>query len=518
MLTPELIERALESAPDAIVISDASGRIVFVNRQVGALLGYGEELLGRPIEQLLPEHLRERHRDHRARFAAAPRARPMGAGLQLLARLSDGRELPVEISLSPIEDGERRLIAAAIRDVTDRRRVEHELIRAREAALSARQAADEARVSADQANRAKSRFLSTASHDLRQPVQSLALLNGTLRRLAGDPEVLEVIAQQEQTIGAMSRLLNALLDISKLESGLVRPQISEFAVESVFEELRQEFANVASDKGLELRIEPCQQIVRSDPSLIEQVLRNLVANAVKYTHRGQVRLRCLSEPELVRLEVSDTGIGIAADKLPYIFDEFFQIGARNHDGGNGYGLGLSIVSRIVKLLELDLQVRSESGVGSSFRLAVPAVAAGQRTIHALAGRESAGQALRPDLWPRVLLVEDDEGVRSATRMLLDAAGYEVVEAASCAEALARIGECPRLDLIVTDFHLGADGTGVQVIDSVRARLGEALPAILLSGDTSTGLRSLEGGGHWRLASKPIQAEQLLALMGELLGR
>ena len=518
MRVQDLTEHVLQSAPDAIVISDAAGRIVFVNRQVDTLFGYGEELLGRPIEQLLPQRLHARHRDHREQFAEAPRTRPMGAGRDLLARRRDGTEFPVEVSLSPIEEGGERLIVAAIRDATDRRRADRELILAREEAERARQAADEARASADQANQAKSRFLSTASHDLRQPVQSIALLNGTLRRLVKAADALEVLTQQEQAIGAMSRLLNALLDISKLESGQVRPEITDFSVASLFDELRQEFASVALAKGIELQVEPCQGTIRSDPSLLEQVLRNLVANAIKYTHRGRVRLCCLPEPAQVRLEVTDTGVGIAADQLPYIFDEFFQIGARSNRERSGYGLGLSIVSRIVKLLGLRLEVNSEPGVGSSFRLAVPAGGADRGGACTPPPWEAIGGAPSQPLSPRVLLVEDDEAVRNAIRMLLEAAGYRVAAAASRAEALERIEEQPRLELIITDFHLAADGTGVQVIESARTRLGEALPAILLSGDTSAGLRNLERGGRWRLANKPIQAEQLLALMGELLGR
>lgn len=370
MLPSYLLERVLVSAPDAIVVSDASGRIEFVNRQVSALFGYEpEELLARCIEELLPERLRPRHREHRAGFASAPRARPMGERLELLARRKDGAEFPVEISLSPVRDRDRWLIAAAIRDVTGRRRAERELILAREAA-------EAARALADQASRAKSRFLATASHDLRQPVQSLALSNGTLRRLVRDPAALEALELQERAIGAMSRLLNALLDIGKLESGAVRPEISEFTAASLFEDLRQEFAGLACAKGLELDFESCGHRLRSDRSLLEQVMRNLVANALKYTARGGVRVRCRGESGLVWLEVADSGIGIAADQLPHIFDEFFQVGGRSSGSQNGYGLGLSIVNRIVRLLELRLDVQSAPGRGSCFRLGVPGAATG----------------------------------------------------------------------------------------------------------------------------------------------
>ncbi len=518
MLPTHVIECALESAPDAIVISDASGRVVFASRQACALFGYeSADLLDRPIEVLLPERLRSTHLTRRAQFAAAPRVRLMGVGLDLHARRKDGSEFPVEISLSPIRDGERILVTAAIRDVTERKHIEDELIRAREAADRARESAVEAREAADRANQAKSRFLATASHDLRQPLQSLALLNGALRRRAEDPDAREALAQQDQAIGAMSRLLNALLDISKLESGAIRPEITEFAVASLFDELRREFASLALDKGLEFQVEPAEYTVRSDPSLLGQVLRNLVSNAIKYTRQGRVLLRCLYAPTLVRLEVADTGVGIPGDQLPYIYDEFFQIGVTPNTKSDGYGLGLAIVNRIVRLLGLKLEVESEPGKGSSFRLEVPAVGAGSE-----ARREPQEQTTsdrpRRERAPRILLVDDDANVRSATRMLLASAGYDIATAASCTETAARLEAHAQFDLLITDFHLGADGTGIEVIALARQRLGAALPAILLSGDTSKGVQGREHDERWRIASKPLQAEQLLALIEDLLGR
>ena len=204
-LSTELARSALDAAPDAMIIIDAQGVIRYANGQVFALFGYPhDDVVGKAVEQLMPERYRQRHLGHRDGYIHNVRLRPMGQGLELFGRRRDGSEFPVEISLSPIRDGDRMLTAAAIRDVTDRKKVEADLIVARE--------------EADRANHGKSRFLATASHDLRQPLQTLALLNGALRRIDTDPECAEALAQQEQAIGAMSRLLNALLDISKLES------------------------------------------------------------------------------------------------------------------------------------------------------------------------------------------------------------------------------------------------------------------------------------------------------------
>lgn len=501
MLQPELIQNALESAPDAIVISDGGGAIVFANRQVAALFGYDpREIVGGTIEQLLPERFRAGHVAHRRGFATDPAFRPMGTGLELYGRRKDGSEFPVEISLSPIAGA--RLTTAAIRDVTERKRIETELVRAREAA--------------NRANLAKSRFLATASHDLRQPLQTLALLNGTLRRVVAHQGALAAISQQEQAINAMSRLLGALLDISKLESGAIRPDITDFTVDALFEEMRREFANVAASKGLALEVRTERLAVHSDRSLIEQVLRNLVSNAIKYTREGWVSLRSLRHGALVRVEVLDTGVGIPPDQIPHIYDEFYQVGVAPNTSRDGYGLGLSIVQRIVRLLDVELEVRSEIGKGSAFTLTLPAGRNVAVSVPGLPSRTADGSAAHRV--SQVLLVEDDAAVRAATGLLLRTENYEVTAVASLAEALAAADRIDSLDVVITDYHLGQGQTGMQVIEALRARRGESLKAVLVTGDTSSAMHELPRHPFTRVASKPMQAEELLELLRELAGR
>lgn len=502
---PELARRALESAPDAMLIIDASGTIRFTNRQVFALFGYPhDEIIGLSIEHLMPERFRTRHVGHRERYGN--NVRPMGVGLELYGLRKDGTEFPVEISLSPIEDGDHVLIAAAIRDVTAGKRVQAELV-------SARKSAESEREIADRANLGKSRFLATASHDLRQPLQTLSLLNGTLRRIVTEPDATDALMQQEQAIGAMSRLLNALLDISKLESGAIKPEPTDFTVAALFEELRSDFASLAANKGLELQIEPCTDCVHSDPSLVEQILRNLVSNAIKYTRQGWIQLRCLHEAALIRIEVLDTGMGIPANQLAYIYDEFYQVGVPTNTSRDGYGLGLSIVQRLVKLLNLRLEVRSEVGKGSAFSLVLPS-SNGSVALTRVASRDPITR--QPQIGRvSVLLVEDDPAVRDATRMLLKAEGYRVTAVASLADALQKARQ-ENIDLLVTDYHLGEGETGIQVIAALREILGFALKAVLLTGDTSTAVRDLPRDTCFRVASKPIKAEELLTLLRALL--
>jgi two-component system, sensor histidine kinase len=505
LTTPaEFARGALEAAPDAMIIIDASGTICYANRQVSILFGYAhDEIIGQNVERLMPERFRSRHAGHRHGYASNVRVRPMGAGLDLLGRRQDGAEFPIEISLSPLPDGDRVLVAAAIRDVTDRKLVEAAL-------LEARQVAEQARETADRANLAKSRFLATASHDLRQPLQTLALLNGTLRRMVSDAESLQAISQQEQAIGTMSRLLNALLDISKLESGAVEPESADFTVAGVFAELHREFARPAADKGLQLHIEMSGEIAHSDPSLVEQVLRNLVSNAIKYTQQGSVNLHCASEAALVRIEVLDTGIGIPDDQIQHVFDEFYQVGVATHSLRDGYGLGLNIVQRIVRLLDLRLEVRSELGKGSVFTLSLPA---GRGQSRVADGESDRAEARPPPPASRqhVLLVEDDPAVRDATRMLLRVEGYLVTAVSTIAEAL-RSAETQTVDLLITDYHLKGDDTGTALITALRDRLGSTLKTVLITGDTSSAVKELPSDPYLRVASKPIKADELLTLL------
>ena len=501
-----LARSVLDAAPDAMIVIDRTGTIRFANLQVSAIFGHAhEELIGQKVEYLMPIRFRERHLSHRQSYAESHRLRPMGIGLELFGLRRDGTEFPVEISLSPIEDDSQTLVAAAIRDVTDRKRVEAELI-------VARQNADMARESADRANQGKSRFLATASHDLRQPMQTLSLLNGMLRRAIVEPVAAEALAQQELAIGSMSRLLNALLDISKLESGAIKPDPTDFSVSGLFEELRLEFAGLASSRGLTLKVSGSDDYAHSDRALVEQILMNLLSNAIKYTREGWIALRCLLDTSsLLRIEVEDTGIGIPADQLRLIYDEFYQVGVPTNSSRQGYGLGLSIVQRLVTLLSAKLEVRSEVGKGSVFSLTLPAghaVKKQRKTAErgSIQGDRSA---------VHILLVEDDVAVRTATRLLLKSEGYVVSAAESLAEALERLGEMPQVDLILTDYHLPDGESGLDVIAAIRGKLAKPLKAVLITGDTSSAVAEIRRDPLLRVASKPIRAEDLLQILNEL---
>ena len=503
MLSSELNHSILESAPDAMVIVDGAGIVLFANRQVSAIFGYEPgEVIGQPVENLLPERFRDRHFAHRDSYGARMRVRPMGSGLDLFARRRDGTEFPVEISLSPISDGDRTLVAAAIRDVTDRKRVEAELLAARE--------------SADRANQAKSRFLATASHDLRQPLQTLAMLNGALRRMVSERAVIDALEHQGQAIGVMSRLLNSLLDISKLESGAIKPEITDFTVAALFDELRREFASVAASKGIELRVELARTACTATRPWSARSSRTWSRNAIKYTREGWVQLRCLHEPRSGAHRGSrHRHRHPARPGRPHL--------RRVLPGGR-------IAQHHARRLRPRAEHRRPSGAparrdgstcnrkSAKARALLSRCRPAPRPPHVAAGA-GARESGRARASAQVLLVEDDADVRDATRMLLRVEGYQVIAAGSLAEAIskARTLDSPP-DVIVTDYHLGSGETGVQVIAALREVAGANVNAVVITGDTSSAMKELGRDNRLRIVSKPIDPEEFLGIVGQLAGR
>jgi len=366
-----------------------------------------------------------------------------------------------------------------------------------------------ARDEANRANQTKGRFLATASHDLRQPLQTLSLLNGTLRRLLQGTEAGQIAEQQQQAVGVMSGLLNALLDISKLESGAIKPEIARCDLGALFEELRGEFSAAAGRKGLQLEVSPCQEAALSDGTLLGQILRNLLGNALRYTRSGSVRLLWRRDGERLRIDVVDTGVGIAKEHLRDIFEEFYQVGGLTRTAREGYGLGLSIVQRVAQLLSHELRVESEPGKGSVFSVFVPAAAPLQDAQLTATAPQPAAPAARP---AHVLIVDDDAAVLDATRLLLKVEGYRVSTAGSFEAALQRVRENPDIDLLISDFHLNDGRTGADVIASIHQLLGRRVRTILVTGDTSSAVGGPGLEDDTRLISKPIKADELLGLL------
>lgn len=485
----------LESAPDAMIIVDHEGRMTVVNGQAESMFGYQrDEMLGRPVEMLLPERLRGLHVSHRERFGEAPELRTMGDGQELVGLRRDGSEFPVEISLSPVRTTSGIFVSSVIRDVTARKEMENAII--------------EARREAERANKANSAFLAAASHDLRQPVQALSLLNGALRRTVKDERALEMIDSQQHSLTAMTNLLNSLLDISRLDAGAVSPEFEEFPMQRLIDRLSAEFGRQAQHKGLEFAAQGCDAIVRSDPNLLAEIIQNFVSNAIRYTDKGRVDIACNEVDGNCCLSVNDTGIGIEADQLREIFREFHQCKSRGGEK-EGFGLGLAIVSRLADLLEHKISVSSRPGEGSEFSVLIPVVqAAGEVAPEEKAHHAGASNGGAQGL---VILIEDDVYVANAWGMLLEAEGYRVATAASATEATAlihHIADPPAL--LISDFHLLDGSTGVEAVAAIRAHFDREIPAFVVSGDTSKVVKDARLLDNCTLMSKPIDTGRLLS--------
>lgn len=484
-----LARHLLDAAPDPSIVINADGLILHANARVKDVLGFEpEELRGQHMEILLPERYRALHPQHRIGFFNDPSPRPMGSDLELYALCKDGEEVPVEISLSPVSTPEGVLVFAAVRDVSAQKELQQQL---------------------KDASRAKSRFLAAASHDLRQPIQALTILNSVAKKSAKDPLHQTIIAKQQKSLDSMSRLLNALLDISKLEAGIVKPDITDCAVQKIFDDLRAGFEEQARVKGLELIIEPCNDVARSDSRLLTQILENFISNAIRYTQDGFVRLRCRHQTAYIQLEVVDTGLGIAPDEIGNIFDEFHQADA-GKARPDGLGLGLSIVKRTAELLGCRLNVDSKPGEGSAFSVVVPQ---GERIEQAVDTADLISHSATAT--GTILIVDDEPAILDATALLLNLEGFEVLTAACEEDALEHLSsQTP--DLLITDYHLRDGATGAEVIHSIRRHVCEDIPVILISGDTSDAIAVKELQGTSFL-TKPVDTDELLAEIHRQLG-
>jgi len=487
-------KNVLESAPDAMVIIDHYGKIAVVNGQAEHMFGYTRrQMLGQEVEMLLPDALRGRHISHRAGFAAEPHLRPMGSNLELRAQRRDGSDFPVEISLSPFTSASGAFVSSVIRDVTNRKRMEQELIAARQ--------------DAERANNANSAFLAAASHDLRQPVQALSLLNGALRRTVQDSLALEMIQSQQNSLDAMTNLLNSLLDISRLDAGKVEPEIEDFPVQRLVDRLFAEFSRQAKQKGLRFKGCICATVVRSDPNLLSEVIQNFVSNAIRYTDRGSVQLSCREEEGEFWIDVADTGIGIDPSRIDEIFLEFHQI--KTPGGENeGFGLGLAIVKRLADLLDHKISVMTDPGNGSTFSIRLPVVS--EDLIAQPEGTAASSTDAVPTVSGMIILIEDDVNVANAWELLLEAEGFSVATATSAKEAEAVIRHLDAApDLIISDFHLLDNSTGVEAVAMIRGEFDRNIPAFIVTGDTSKMVKEAKSTENCLIMNKPINTARLL---------
>ena len=381
------------------------------------------------------------------------------------------------------------------------------------------------------ASAAKSRFLGAASHDLRQPLQTLTLLRDLLETIVTGEEARKLVALQEPTIAAMSGMLNTLLDINQIETGTLQGAPVALRIGDLLTGLQEEFGYLASVQGLELRVVPCSLSIQSDPRLLEQILRNLLSNALKYTSQGRVLLGCRRRAGMLSIEVWDTGIGIAVKHHETIFDEYSQIDNDARERSRGLGLGLSIVQRLAGLLGHGVAMRSKPGRGSVFAIEAQLCEAPLSEAplseavlrEAPPGKATSDTVVKPSppasrrKTGAILVVEDDPDVRALLVRVLAHEGHVVLSAAdgqAALELVARGAGPPAL--ILADFNLPDGMDGLRLAALLRERLGATLPVIILTGDISIGTLSGIARANCLRLHKPVRAATLTGLVRRLL--
>jgi signal transduction histidine kinase len=407
----------------------------------------------------------------------------------------------------PLHDLQRGLNAMAGRLESGRDEMERRIAAA---TLALREKKEEA----ETATLDKSRFLATASHDLRQPIHALGMFVARLGQLPHDAQTQALIVNLEVAVQATQDLLDGLLDISRLDARAVPVQLRPFALADLFKQLRSGAALIAAEKGLRLRIRPTDVWLMSDPTLLHRILQNLLGNALRYTQHGGVLLACrlTADGKHARIEIWDSGVGIAPQHHQAIFREFYQIGNQERDRGKGLGLGLNIVKRTAALLGHGLKMSSRPGVGTRFSIEVPVVPLGASMDRRSSLRAKAFDDLTGLL---VMVIEDDHMAREGLASLLTSWGSTVLQAEGLSEAQRQLQHGVLPDLIISDYRLRGGENGIEVVRELHGIAGQKIPACLMSGDTDQQLMQAARVAGLTLLFKPVRPAKLRSLIRRL---
>ena len=479
-------QELLEAAPDAIMEVDSSGTIVLLNAAAEKLFDYRrDELLGRNIDSLVPDAVRDRHAAHRAGFTAHPSTRTMGRGMILAARRRNGSEFPVEISLSPANTPEGFRVTAIIRDVTDRRDAE-DVIRRANIELEARNR------EVERANHLKSEFLASMSHELRTPLHTILGFTELLKEEQEGPlneKQHRFLKHVHQDALHLLALINDILDLSKIEAGRLELNRETFDAQTVIRDAVDAIRPQAESK--EIALEEILQnavTVYGDRVRFREILNNLLSNAVKFTPAGgRITVEAEEAGGLIRFRVTDSGIGIAAEHHEAIFDKFRQVSSTTRGVREGTGLGLAIVKRLVELHGGSILVESELGHGSQFHFTIPAGDPGTRTQ------------------PLILIVEDEIAARELLAGYVEPNGFRTEMSGTAEDALVRARELLP-DIIALDLMLPGK-SGFQLLRELR-ELPETrnIPVLVTSVLDEQEVPHLEATEFLR---KPVNREALL---------
>jgi len=488
----------VEWTPEALVVY-RDDKILYVNPAAVKMLGAGSssDMVGKSIfHSVAPEH-RQIILESKAQYEKAGLSRTM---LEQKLLRWDGTAIDVEIRSMRIDYDGEPAIQSSMRDITERKAIETAL--------------EVARLKTENASQAKSRFLASASHDLRQPAHALGMFVARLAELPHDAQIRHLVDCLDTSVRAMQDMLDGFFDISRLDSEQAQISRVAFPLDGLFGQLRTSLLGAASDKGLRLRVRSSNAWVESDPGLLLRILLNLVSNAVRYTQEGTVLVACrpTHDGSQLRIEVRDSGVGIAAQHHEEIFQEFFQVGNAERDRSKGLGVGLSIVDRACRLLSHPLAMRSAPGRGTCFTLTVPLAPARPGGAYEDATELAAKVEF---IGLRVLLIEDDVLGRVGLASLLTSWGCSVTEAEGAKAACDHYRQYQAPDFIISDFRLGGGIDGIEAVDLLSAIAGRRILACLISGDTDGTVKEKAHSAALTLLQKPVRPAKLRSLMRHL---
>ena len=370
----------------------------------------------------------------------------------------------------------------------------------------------------DNERRAQNRFIAAASHDLRQPVHALGLYLTALRTHVTTSDGQAILDSTDRSTEALTQLLNSLLDISRLDAGVVDIHEQPFALDELLQQLHRTFLPVAEQRGLTLLMPASGLWVDTDRTLLDRILRNLINNALNYTSRGSVTVDAGAGDAAVSIRVTDTGLGIPAIEQQAVFTEYYQLHNPERDRAKGLGLGLSIVRRLTRLLDIELAIQSEEGRGTRFELQVPASAAAPQPDHATApAAPNTDAGAMAGL--SIMVIDDERDVREGMQLLLGAEGCEVLTAEGAGAAVTLLSDHDLVpDLIIADYRLRDEQTGSDAIACVREELNKDVPAMIVTGDTSPDRLKEATGSGFCLLHKPVATQELFATIRQLVNR
>jgi PAS domain S-box-containing protein len=495
-----LLVAAFEQMPAAIGVIDRAGKFLLRNalmdRFAGETVPSLDEQSSRRWTFFQSDGTKLERRDFPSARALRGETEP---GLEARFLNDDGSHTWTHVAATPLRDGAGAMTGAIciVTDIDEVKRAEDAL--------------RQAKTEAERANQAKSRFLAAASHDLRQPVQSLALLFSVLQRqVAVDSKAAATVNMMKAAMKGLHGLLSAVLDISRLDAGVVTPVPEYIDLVALVSRLAAEYAPKAASKGLEFRVAAQPLGVRTDPNLLERTLRNLIENALRYTGNGGVLVGVRRRQASARIDVIDTGVGIPQGRQAEIFEEFHQLHNPGRDLDQGLGLGLAIVARLAELMGAQVDVASRPGRGSRFSILLPLASDDGQTV--------APPIPRDDPGGRVLIIEDNEVVLHSLEASLQDWGYETLVATSGENALELAeSEGWRFNAIVTDQRLGAGLAGSEAAKEIERRANRAFPTLVVTGDTAAQrIIEIEASG-FALLHKPVDPDDLRRKLAQILG-